>query len=345
MKKDKFAFLPTYPRAGSIHDYFGRKTIGDPLIASDLLRYYSNPVVAEHVDLDNLQAEPTQFFGPTNLITGPKEVRLDVPYIAHLRDAAWKSEVLMVFEHKSSPSQAIALQLGVQAMLSLYKRWTDAGRPASFQNFRVPITLMVLVYCGAEDWVNEISFQDIYKYIPEALRPFVPQFRLIVINLRKFNYDNLPGRPETQAVVETMKRAFDETLAEHLPGILSRFEAVQLDDRILELTGTIAWYSGCATVIEPQQVVEAVTNVIKGKKGVEMAQTIQRGIFQEGIAIGIAVGEARGAVLAFLRARFKSVPQDIEETVRSMTDLIALKSLAIHAETCESLNEFAEALK
>ena len=86
MTGHNFEFSPADLKGGSPHDYFGRKTIGDSLIAADLLRHYSDPIVAEHVDLDTLQAEPTQFFGPTHPLTGPKEVILDVPYIAWLHD-------------------------------------------------------------------------------------------------------------------------------------------------------------------------------------------------------------------------------------------------------------------
>ena len=96
MTIDKFEFPSDHPGHGRPHDYFGRKTIGDPLIAADLLRHYTKPVVAEHVDLDNLRAEPTHFLGPTQFLTGPKEVILDVPYVARLRDDTWKSEVLMI---------------------------------------------------------------------------------------------------------------------------------------------------------------------------------------------------------------------------------------------------------
>ena len=46
MINDNFKFLPTNS-GGSPHDYFGRKTIGDPLIAADLLRNYADPIVAE----------------------------------------------------------------------------------------------------------------------------------------------------------------------------------------------------------------------------------------------------------------------------------------------------------
>ena len=62
-------------------------------------------------------------------------------------------------------------------------------------------------------------------------------------------------------------------------------------------------------------------------------------------AEGVAEGEVKGTVLTLLRVRFKNVPKNIEKAVRAMTDLTALKSLAVHAETCKSLDEFAEALK
>ena len=130
---------------------------------------------------------------------------------------------------------------------------------------------------------------------------------------------------------------------------MGRFEATSLDDRILELITTIAWYGGCATDIKPQRVVEAVTHVIKGKKSIEMAETIQRGVFSqgkaEGVAEGIAIGEARSEVRATLKQRFKEVPQEIKEAIQSMTDLVALESLLAHAESCKSLDEFSEALK
>jgi len=63
-----------------------------------------------------------------------------------------------------------------------------------------------------------------------------------------------------------------------------------------------------------------------------------------GEARGRAEGEARGTVLTALRVRFKKVPKDIEKAVRAMVDLTALQSLAVHAETCQSLEEFEKVL-
>ena len=349
MSKRNFDFSQASSAGGSPHDFFGRMTIGDPLIAADLLWHYGDAVVREHIDLDNLQAEPTHFFGPAHPLLGAKEVVLDVPFVAHLRDKAWKSEVLIITEHKSSPSLAVPLQLGVQAMLSLYKRWTNAGRPAGFRTFKPPIPLMVLLYCGAEDLADEtMRFQDIFDHIPEPLRPFVPQFRLVVINLRRFSYEHLPGKPETQAVVETMKRAFDGTLAKCLPGVLSRLETIPIDDRIMELIGSIAWYGGCVTDIGAERIVELVTNTIKGKEGIKMAETIQKGVFQQGKLEGRVEGrvtEKINDIQKLLRFRFNPVPEEIVDELNGRTDLVALDSLFEVAYQCQSLDEFADALK
>jgi hypothetical protein len=345
MTKHTFDFSQAIASGSNPHDYFGRVTIGDPLIAGDLLLRYADAIIAKHVDLSNLQSEPTQFFGPTDPIRGPKEVKLDVPYIARLHDKQWKSEVLIVAEHKSTPNLYCPLQLGVYALLSLYKRWTDAGRPSSRRKLKLPIPIMVLLYCGEEDLPDGvICFQDIFEHIPDELKPLVPQFFLVVINLKKFHYDNLPGKPETQAVVETMKRAFDGTLAEHLPDVLGRLTTSPIDDRILDLIANIAWYSGRVTDIMPEKIVTAVTNVVKGKEGIEMAEMIKNSFIQEGIEIGEQKGKIK-AILTFLRTKFHHVPDEIIGELYKRTDPTALESLVILAAQCKTLDEFAKALK
>ena len=70
--------------------------------------------------------------------------------------------------------------------------------------------------------------------------------------------------------------------------------------------------------------------------------------FSKGKVEGEAKGEARAGrnmVLAVLRARFKRVPKDVEQAILAVTDLIALESWAAQAATCDTLDEFAEALR
>ena len=79
-----------------------------------------------------------------------------------------------------------------------------------------------------------------------------------------------------------------------------------------------------------------------------MAETIQKGIIQEGIEIGEARGEVRGRIktlLAVLNGKFKSVPKHVTDDIEKMTDPIALDSLAVLASTCTSIHDIADALK
>jgi hypothetical protein len=88
------------------HDRFARKTMSDPLIAGDLLRHYANPIIAKHINLDNLKPEPTENFGKAF-----QELTKDISFASHLIDKKGKAEVLIIAEHKSKPEPFVPLQL------------------------------------------------------------------------------------------------------------------------------------------------------------------------------------------------------------------------------------------
>jgi hypothetical protein len=92
---------------------------------------------------------------------------------------------------------------------------------------------------------------------------------------------------------------------------------------------------------------EALNPIFKGKE-----QTMRKTMFEEKIDEGIAIGEERGEakgkadmLLKILLGRFDKVPRETEKAIRRMTDPIALDSWAVHAATCQSMKEFADALK
>ena len=67
-------------------------------------------------------------------------------------------------------------------------------------------------------------------------------------------------------------------------------------------------------------------------------------IFEEKVDEG-KVETGRNMVLTVLRARFGKVTKGIEKEIRQISDPIALESWAAQAATCQSLEEFAEALR
>ncbi|MDR1270691.1 MAG: Rpn family recombination-promoting nuclease/putative transposase [Planctomycetaceae bacterium] len=319
------------------HDRFARKTLGNPVYASDFLKHYAGTVLTKYVNPDQLVAAPTHF-----LSNELHEVISDITFTARLRDKENGSDVLMFLEHKSKPSRFVPLQVGTHCFLSLYFGWTTAEYS---ETYNPPIPLMLLLYHGKEDINEEIFFQDIFSQIPKELRPYIPQFKIFIINLKRFRYDNLPGKPETQAIAESLKRATDGTFTSHLTGIFERIKAANLGkQQILDLIDNITRYCTWISNVTSEQIVQSITKTFNGTEGIDMATTIQKGIIQEGIEIGEVRGELKGkinTILDILRNKFGQVPQYIVDSLNQRTDLIALTSLTVHAVTCSSLDDFA----
>ncbi|MDR1290787.1 MAG: hypothetical protein LBK06_06265 [Planctomycetaceae bacterium] len=93
-----------------------------------------------------------------------------------------------------------------------------------------------------------------------------------------------------------------------------------------------------------------------GTEDIEMVNNIQKGVIQEALEIGEARGEARGIeigekhgklqgkvelILDILSDRFGWVPQYIVDSLNERNDVIAMESLAFHASSCSSLDDFA----
>ena len=335
---DKATWRPTNP-----HDRFCRRTAFHPVYAPDFLRACGDPVLRKFVDLDHLHEAPT-----THLSDALKEVIMDASLMTRLLDTASLSEVLFHLEHKSRPSRTVALQLLAEVALSLHSRWVLSDRPES-DTFAPPLPIMIIVYNGTEDWEGEIQFQDLFPNLPEELRPYVPQFRIFVINLRRFKYGRLPGKPETRAIVESMMRATDKTFIEHLPGIFKHVAESNLGEPLrLDLTRNISSYCTYSARANSQQIINAITNVFKGQEMLNIIETINNEFILEGFEIGIVQGQLKEKVsdiLSVLQIRFGQVPKAISEELCKRTDLIALQSLFVLAVQCDSMDEFADTLK
>ena len=340
----------TKPLGLNPHDRFARKTMGDPLIAADLLRHYTDPVVGKYVDLDSLTPEPTQNFGKKF-----QELVKDIAFTSHLIDQKGTAEVLIIAEHKSKPEPFVLLQLLVYLVLSWYKRWNDAGRPQSTKAFRLPLPILVVLYngtekWGTEKWEGELDLNNLVSAVPPELEPFVPVVKVLFIRLNQFDKKHLPGKPETQAVVESMIRATEGTFVAGLGNVIGHFRNSMLDGRILELIEDIVQYCDWVEDVTPDAVDKVISNVIEGQEESKMSQAVKavRKAFER-IARESYVAEGRTEagremLLEFIRGRFGKVPKNIERAINRMNDPIALKSLAARTGNCKTLDEFAAEL-
>ena len=316
--------------------------MSDPLIAGDLLRHYTDPVVGKYVDLDSLKPESTQSFGKKF-----QELFKDIAFASHLIDKKGKAEVLIIAEHKARPEPFVLLQLLAYLALTWYKRWNDAGRPQSTKSFRLPLPILVVLYNGKEKWEGELDIKSLVSSVPPELEPFIPAIKVLFIRLNQFDKKHLPGKPETQAVVESMIRATEGTFVAGLESVIGRFRGSSLDRRICDLIADIFSYCDWVEEVTPDAVDKVIGNIIKGREGIKMSQAVKKGISAIAWEGGVAEGEAKASreiILESIRDRFGKVPKHIERAVNQMNDPIALKSLAVRTASCKTLDEFAEEL-
>jgi hypothetical protein len=341
-------------------DRFCRKMAEDAIITSDILCYYADPKIARNIDVSNLKPARTNFFGMSKNDDPFKELRLDIPYTSRLVDDRLGYEVLFVIEHKSGSNDFVFLQVYPYMDLSNLDKWKRAGHPTSRKNFRPYITLAVLIYCGV-DKPNDVQYyQDMFPGLPNELREFVPQSKLIRANLNNYSYNKLPGRPETRAVVETIKRIHDGTAVEHFGDIIGNFKEMTWDDRIKEIVHSICFYTASREQINPKYMQETIQKTIPGKEGEHMATTMVKTLYdeiyekgalngrEEGRVEGRAEGREEGKVLAILKQlkkRFGEVRVDVQEKLYARQDPIVLDSLVEQLVDCKSMDEFIELLK
>ncbi|MDR1493922.1 MAG: Rpn family recombination-promoting nuclease/putative transposase [Planctomycetaceae bacterium] len=229
------------------HDKFARGTVGNPAYASGFLLNYAPPVVAEFVDLEYLEATPTHFLSPQL-----KEVIADISFLSSLKDASEMTEVLIFFEHKSHSDKKLLVQLLLQMAWALYFHLITKGL---LPNYQPPIPLMVVLYNGVnKEYGYEIRFQDLFPNLPERLKPYVVQFKVIFINLNWFSYDNLPGKPETKAIVESMKRTTDGTFAPNLERILGYLSPLPSDEHVRDIVAKITTYCSWVSNMKSEEI-------------------------------------------------------------------------------------------
>jgi hypothetical protein len=300
-----------------------------------------------------------------------KEIITDVSFISRLRDEVGKAEVMMFLEHKSKPSKNVPLQMLTQGAVTLYCDYAAAGYSDSYQ---IPIPLMVLVYNGKETWDGNITFQGILPNLPKIWKHLVVEFEVAVINLNLYDYGHLPGKPATQAIVESMKRATDGTFLSHLPNIVGLVREANFKmEQSVDLLTMIGRY--CSLVFKntsSKHIFQSISNTFTGKEGIEMATAVEKGIWEEateqGFARGIAQGREQGiaqgreqgieqgreegreqgqinSLLRILTKRFGLVNATLNEKIHAIKDNERLAQLIDFSLDCKSLEEFEKELK
>jgi DNA recombination-dependent growth factor C len=149
--------------------------------------------------------------------------------------------------------------------------------------------------------------------------------------------------PELKVVLMVLKTVFRKDVALKVTDVLRELKP-HSDDPAMRRIILATWIYLVNNAEHLRRNLAAMLGTFKEIIGDEEMPTMVEVWKAEGEVIGVAKGKAE-TVMAVLRARFGKVPQGVEREIRQISDSIALDSWAVQAATCQSLEEFAEALK
>jgi hypothetical protein len=181
----------------------------------------------------------------------------------------------------------------------------------------------------------------------------VPEIKYDVVDLPAWDFDKLIGGAVLRSALMMLHRITGGML-DDFPEALRPLLELPDEDQVAVTKEMLDFADAAFKSHNRRLDVATVSRALKVFKDKEqsMIKSCLDEVRDEGIAIGKAEGEAQGlargkadTVLAVLRARFKSVPKEVEKTIRQMTDPVALDSWAVQAAVCKTMKEFAESVK
>ncbi|HLC16616.1 MAG TPA: Rpn family recombination-promoting nuclease/putative transposase, partial [Thermodesulfovibrionia bacterium] len=204
----------------------------------------------------------------------------------------------------------------------------------------------IVVYHGKEKWSVGVNFQSLMK-VPEAMRPFVPEFSCLLYDLGKYTDEEIKGAVILKVAILLMKHIFSKDLGEKLPEILGLLVEIMDKQTGLEYLQTILRYlSSAGEHLNKEEVREALTKTFVEQGGNLMATLAEQWI-EEGRAEGKKEGraEAQKMLIELLEFRFSFAPSYMVEMVEGIMSLEVLRQLRKRAFTVDSLEQFEAILR
>ena len=308
---------------------------GRVLVFADFLQNYADKKFVSEIDLPKMELAPTHYLGAK----GDERI-VDLVWRCPLKTGDGSLMAVIVFEHESKSLKHIPRKLH-KYISAIWDAEAKEGKPLSAPFFIVLRTGKKphrrRYYTMADSLPKDGDGKPIGKAV---------EVEYDVIDLPAWDFDDLMGGAVLRSALMMLHTTTSGNLDDFPKALLPLLELPE-GERI-EVTAELMDFVAKAFAAKRRKLdattaSAAVELIFKGK-GKKMMKTIFDEQRDEGIAEG-KTEAGRNMVLTVLRARFKRVPKDIEKAILAMSDSIALESWAAQAATCQSLDEFAEALK
>ena len=337
---------------GNYIDSFVKKMFGQVVVFIDFLLHYADKRFVVEIDVKKIEPAPTHYIGQK----GDERI-IDMVFRCPLKDGGGSLMAVIVFEHQSKSLKEIPQKLH-KYISAIWDAEKKKGKPLSAPYF-------IVLRTGKKP--HRGRYPTMADSLPKG-RDGKPLGKAVdveydVVDLPNWDFGKLVGGAVLRLVLGMLHKMTGEN-PDEFPEALKPLSEIADEEQQIELTKELLDFVAKAFAAHNRRVDEvalgkALYPILKGKE-----RTMIKTIFEEredigraeGIAIGKAVGKAEGKVegkaegkaegiLTVLRTRFNRIPKDVEKAVLQMTDPIALDSWTAYATTCQTMNEFAKALK
>lgn len=259
------------------HDAFFKALFSRIEAAQEYIRNFLPSTIVEKLHLEKLKLEKDSFVSP-ELASHFSDLVYTCPFGA----AGEKVQLSLLLEHKSNPEPFPYLQL-LRYMLNIWNNQIKSKKALT------PI-IPIIFYHGTKQWPDS-SFEDMFKHSDPLLVPFMPSFKYILTDLKKYP-DEFINRLRFHFLVNSLlvfKHYKDQDYLKQHFGIFFNFpEDLQDKDFILSLLV----YLFKITEIRGEEIPDLIEEAPKDIK--EMIMNTYNNILQKGLEQGLEQGLVRG---------------------------------------------------
>jgi len=259
------------------HDAFCKYVLGRPKLAGAFLEHFLPAALVAPLDLASLAPLPGSFVDPSLA-----NHHSDLLFRVSGKDGA-PTLVYVLFEHKSEPDRRTPLQL----LRYMERIWDahlkDGGR------LPLPAILPIVIHQGPPAWPWTPRFGEIVDCSPGHAR-FVPAFEYQLVDLCRFNDEDMPAEPFLAGALLAMKHVRRKDLAQVIesPGLRIR-AIIELPDGV-DLFQTMLTYICSVIQLKLHKKILAAIVRAAGEKGEHIMRTIADGWIEEGFHKGMDKG-------------------------------------------------------
>ena len=337
------------------HDTFFKETFKMRSLAVAFLKKFLPPETLEWLDLGNLTIEPTQFVDDMF-----RKTWADMVYKVPIIGMEEHVSVHIILEHKSYNDGSAIFQIWKYitrlCIQDVEKRLTDTEtqkRKTWTKDFRLSPVIPIILHHGDSPFTGETELFNLFHPLPGA-EDFLPRLKAVLVDLSTMKDEELPrdpDAPELHVVLMILKTVFDQNktvLSRKLSAIVEELKPYSQIPMYHELIRLFWYYMANNAKKMTKSDAEELETEIREMIGDKNMQTWVQTYIDEGRAEGRVEGEIEReakTVLRVLARRFRAVPKPLETRIFAITNLAYLEKLTDLAFDCESLDEFAAAIK